>query len=93
MLGYEHTLMYGRYREDLGQFARTQAQKLDALRGKGEAKPVKKGFKKYKSAWQSTLTGPFLILITHLFDDCSKRKPFIHSLLVQFFMLHSLKKV
>lgn len=50
--------MYGRYREDLGQFARSQARKLEALRRKEDNKEAKKGFKKYQSAWQSTITGP-----------------------------------
>lgn len=52
------TQMYGRYREDLGQFARAQAKKLDELRKKEEKVGPKKGFRKFKSAWKDAITGP-----------------------------------
>lgn len=51
--------MYGQYREDLGDFARSQALKIRAMRRKEEKILKQKGLKKHKSAWKRKLTGLF----------------------------------
>ncbi|XP_018497155.1 chloride channel protein 2 [Galendromus occidentalis] len=53
-LGFEHTLMFGQYKEDLGEFARSEALRLKNLERlrKTEEKLTNKDLKPYKSEWQ-----------------------------------------
>ncbi|RWS07156.1 chloride channel protein 2-like protein [Dinothrombium tinctorium] len=67
-LGYEHTLMYGHYREDLGQFARKTAKKIRDHRKNEEQVLAKKGLKKYKSAWKRKLRDYFSIFWNYTFN-------------------------
>ncbi len=47
--------MYGQYREDLGEFAKFQAQKINKLRKREEKISAQKGLK--KNAWKRKITG------------------------------------
>ncbi|RWS27823.1 chloride channel protein 2-like protein [Leptotrombidium deliense] len=67
-LGYEHTLMYGQYREDLGQFAKRQAKRIRDHRKYEEQVLSKKGLKKYKSAWKRKLRDYFSIFWKYTFS-------------------------
>ncbi|XP_074593030.1 chloride channel protein 2 isoform X2 [Brevipalpus obovatus] len=67
LYGYEHTLMYGRYREDLGHYARTQAKNLKILRGKDEELMMKKGFRRYQRAWKRKIRAFLQVLWNHTF--------------------------
>lgn len=49
--------MYGRYREDLGEYAKSQASRIKDLRKKEEEGLIKKGFKRYQRAWKRKLSG------------------------------------
>ncbi|CAN7996816.1 unnamed protein product [Ixodes hexagonus] len=54
MLGFEHTLMFGQYKEDLGAFAKSEALRLktiEKLRRK-EEKLDQKELKPYRPEWQ-----------------------------------------
>lgn len=53
--------MYGRYSEDLGQYAKSQAKRIRAMKRNEELLlENQSGFKKYgKSAWKRTLVSKF----------------------------------
>ncbi|XP_054160274.1 chloride channel protein 2-like [Oppia nitens] len=54
-LGFEQTLMYGQYREDLGEYAKRQAKKLNRVRKSEEKILAQKVLK--KSVWKRHITG------------------------------------
>ncbi|CAG2159631.1 unnamed protein product [Oppiella nova] len=64
-LGFEQTLMYGQYREDLGEYAKKQAQKLNRLRKREQKILTQKGLK--KNAWKRNITAYFSIFWRHTF--------------------------
>ena len=47
--------MYGQYREDLGEYAKRQAKKINKLRKNEEKILAQKGLK--KSVWKRKITG------------------------------------
>ncbi|KFM68103.1 Chloride channel protein 2, partial [Stegodyphus mimosarum] len=51
-LGYEHTLMFGQYREDLGEYAKLEALRVKSLEKlrKKEEKRRQKELKPYRNA-------------------------------------------
>ncbi|KAG8197498.1 hypothetical protein JTE90_007236 [Oedothorax gibbosus] len=65
-LGYEHTLMYGQYKEDLEAYAKAEARRLKSLQKlrKKEETIRKKELKTYRSAWQRRLAG-YLTTLWH----------------------------
>ncbi|XP_055929436.1 chloride channel protein 2-like isoform X2 [Argiope bruennichi] len=68
-LGYEHTLMYGQYKEDLEAYAKAEARRLKALQKlrKKEETIRKKELKTYRSASQRRIAGYFTAFWQHTF--------------------------
>jgi hypothetical protein len=53
--------MHGRYSEDLGHFARTQARRIKELRRKEEEELVREGLQKYENTFGKKLKGKFTV--------------------------------
>ncbi|GFR27072.1 chloride channel protein 2 [Trichonephila clavata] len=68
-LGYEHTLMYGQYKEDLEAYAKAEARRLKTLQKlrKKEETIRKKELKTYRSASQRRLAGYLTTFWHHTF--------------------------
>ncbi|GBM33278.1 Chloride channel protein 2 [Araneus ventricosus] len=70
-MGYEHTLMFGQYREDLGEYARLEASRLKSLEKfrKKEEKRRQKELKPYKNAIHRKLVGLWQNTFARLGED------------------------
>ncbi|KAF8783520.1 Chloride channel protein 2 like protein [Argiope bruennichi] len=70
-MGYEHTLMFGQYREDLGEYARLEASRLKSLEKfrKKEEKRRQKELKPYKNAVHRKLVGLWQNTFARLGED------------------------
>nr|XP_042904243.1 chloride channel protein 2 isoform X2 [Parasteatoda tepidariorum] len=70
-LGYEHTLMFGQYREDLGEYARLEASRLKSLEKlrKKEEKRRQKELKPYRNAIHRKLVGFWQNTFARLGED------------------------
>ncbi|CAL1293637.1 unnamed protein product [Larinioides sclopetarius] len=70
-MGYEHTLMFGQYREDLGEYARLEASRLKSLEKfrKKEEKRRQKELKPYKNAIHRKLVGFWQNTFARLGED------------------------
>ncbi|XP_076321943.1 chloride channel protein 2-like [Tachypleus tridentatus] len=68
-LGYEHTLMFGRYKEDLGEYAKAEAQRAKSLKAlrKKEEKLSSLDLRPYRSKWQRKCIGWMSIFWKHTF--------------------------
>ncbi|CAG2159629.1 unnamed protein product [Oppiella nova] len=79
-LGFEQTLMYGQYREDLGEYAKKQAQKLNRLRKREQKILTQKAY--FSIFWRHTfarigedwvflaLLGIIMALLSFIMDYC-----------------------
>lgn len=52
--------MYGRYREDLGEFAKSQANRIKGFRDNDKPNLMKKGLKRYQRALKRKFFGKFI---------------------------------
>ncbi|KAG8182992.1 hypothetical protein JTE90_027479 [Oedothorax gibbosus] len=70
-LGYEHTLMFGQYREDLGEYAKLEASRLKTLEKhrKKEEKRHQKELKPYRNVLHRKLVGLWQNTFARLGED------------------------
>ncbi|XP_035230355.1 chloride channel protein 2-like isoform X2 [Stegodyphus dumicola] len=70
-LGYEHTLMFGQYREDLGEYAKLEALRVKSLEKlrKKEEKRRQKELKPYRNAIHRKLVGLWQNTFARLGED------------------------
>lgn len=96
-LGYQHTLMYGRYTKDLGEYAKEEARKVKALerKRKKEDRLRNKELQKYRGKCATKLIAAFSFVWRHTFAKLGEDWVFLALLgiimaFISFFMDHGI---